>query len=95
VARVNRWHVKRLEQAARGEMVEIPQKDGSVKRFPSSAVQDAYLSAYALALGQAKPVDEHPMLDALRNSSDPQWRTMWDDLLEVARDDPAEDLSES
>jgi hypothetical protein len=86
--------VRRLERAARGDMIEIPQKGGEVARFPESAAAEAYLSAYALALGQN--VEAHPMLDAMRNSSDPQWASMWADLLTDDADTggEVEDLSE-
>jgi len=73
-------------------MVEIPQRDDSVARFEPHELARAYLSAYHLALDE--DVEEHPMLEAMRNSSDPQWRTMWDDLLTTERTGPIEDLSE-
>jgi len=34
-----RGRLKRLERDARKEMVEIPQRDGTVKRFPRSALK--------------------------------------------------------
>jgi hypothetical protein len=36
--------IKRLERGAREEMIEIPQKDGTVARFPQSAGMDAFLN---------------------------------------------------
>jgi hypothetical protein len=37
---VRSW-LKRLEREARGEMIEIPQKDGTEARFPTSAYAEA------------------------------------------------------
>jgi hypothetical protein len=48
-----------------------------VARFPVTELEAAYLSAYEGALGE--DAEEHPMLEAIRNSSDPKWRSMWDD----------------
>ncbi len=88
----DRW--RRIERAGRGVMVEIPQRDGTVRRFEPDELPKAYISAYDLALG--REVEEHPMLDAMRNSSDPKWREMWGDLLtpEPGNLGPVEDLSE-
>lgn len=57
--------VKRLERAAREEMIEIPQPDGTVKRFPQSAGLEAFM---ALMDGR-----DHPLAKAARNSSEPEW----------------------
>ena len=46
-------------------MIEIPQKDGTVARFPQSVAAEAFLS---LCEGR-----EHPLLEAARNSSEPSW----------------------
>jgi len=55
------------------EMIHIPQQDGSVKRFPRSAVRDAYANLMdRLGAGEDAP-PEHPLLEAARNSSDPAW----------------------
>jgi hypothetical protein len=68
-----RNRIKRLERDARGEMIEIPQQDGTVKRFPESAAKDAFLNAYErLGAGEDAP-PEHPLSTAARNSSDPNW----------------------
>jgi hypothetical protein len=57
-----RGRIKRLERDARGEMIAIPQPDGSVERFPQSVAAEAFLS---LCEGR-----DHPLLQAARNSSD-------------------------
>jgi hypothetical protein len=57
--------LRRLEREARGEMIEIPQRDGTVARFPQSVAAEAFLS---LSEGL-----EHPLLAAARASSDPAW----------------------
>jgi hypothetical protein len=68
-----RGRIKKLEHAARGEMVEVPQRDGTVKRFPESALADAYINlCERLGAGEDAPA-EHPLLVAARNSPDPEW----------------------
>ncbi len=54
--------LRRLERDAQGEMIEIPQKDGPVARFPQSVAAEAFLS---LCEGR-----DHPLLQAARDSSD-------------------------
>ena len=77
------------------EMVLIPQKDGTVKRFPPSALLDAYSNFYdRLGAGDAAP-PEHPLVEAARNSSDPKWLGSFFSVNDP--DDwiaPIEDLSE-
>jgi hypothetical protein len=66
-----RGWVKKLEHAARGEMVDVPQRDGTVKRFTLAEAQDAYLNMMdRLGAGEDAP-PEHPFLTAVRNSSEP------------------------
>ena len=91
--------LKRLERRRRAEQVAIPQKDGSVKRFPQSAVKDAYanlmdrLGAGSESGAEAEAPPEHPLLVAARNSSDPAWS---ESIYSVDESwlDPVEDLSE-
>jgi hypothetical protein len=69
-----RGRLKRAERAARGEMIEVLQHDGTVKRFPLSEVREAYLNWFdRLGAGDDAP-PEHPMLVAVRNTSDPEWQ---------------------
>jgi hypothetical protein len=65
--------LKRLERCARDEMIEIPQRDGTIKRFPQTAGMDAfiYLMDRMGAGGDAPP--EHPLIAAARNSSESKW----------------------
>ncbi len=70
--RLRGW-VKRLERDAREEMIEIPQHDGTVKRFPASAGMEAYTNLWdRMGAGEDAP-PEHPLIAAARNSSDPKW----------------------
>ena len=65
--------LKRLERDAREEMIEIPQQDGTVKRFPQSAGMEAYVNWMdRLGAGEDAP-PEHPLIAAARNSSEPKW----------------------
>jgi len=87
--------LRKLEQAAEEEMIEIPQQDGTVRRFPQSAGMDAYMNLMdRLGAGDDAP-PEHPMIEAIRNSSDPEWTGSFyfcnapDEWIE-----PVEDLSE-
>jgi transcriptional regulator with XRE-family HTH domain len=56
-----RGRLKRLEHDARKEMVEIPQRDGTVKRFPRSARMEAFLYLVDVAVGNA-PTTEEPKI---------------------------------
>ncbi len=39
-----RDRLRRVERVAEGEMVDVPQRDGTVKRFTLAEAQDAYLN---------------------------------------------------
>jgi hypothetical protein len=68
-----RGRLNRAERAAKGEIIEIPQKDGTLARFSQSAVMEAYLNWFdRLGAGDDAP-PEHPMLVAVRNSTDLYW----------------------
>jgi hypothetical protein len=89
-----RGWVKRLEHAAREEMIEIPQRDGTVKRFPRSAGMDAYMNLMdRLGAGEDAP-PEHPLIEAAKNSSDPKWSESFFAVNDEGWTDPVEDLSE-
>jgi hypothetical protein len=86
--------LRRLERATEADMVVIPQKDGSVARFPQSASADAVLNFFdRLGAGEDAP-PEHPLLAAARNSSDPWWRSSFYAVDEDVTA-PIEDLSEA
>ena len=57
-----RAFIRRLERLSEGEVLVIPQQDGTVRRFPQSVAAEAFLS---LCEGR-----DHPLLQAARNSSD-------------------------
>jgi hypothetical protein len=62
-----------LERVAEEEMIVIPQREGTEKRFPSSAGMEAYLNLFDwLGAGEDAP-PEHPLIEAARNSSDRWW----------------------
>lgn len=77
--------LKRLEREARGGMIEIPQPDGTLKRFPQSDAAEAYL---ALMDGR-----DHPLAQAARVSPDPGWSKAA--FAEKPLNQDVEDLSES
>ena len=76
--------LKRLEREARGEFIEISQRDGTVKRFAQSEGMEALLS---LIDGR-----NHPLAEAARNSPDPEWSNSFYSAFPI--DAAAEDLSE-
>ena len=90
-----RGWIKRLEREAREESIEIRQRDGTVARFPASAGLEAFKTHMArLGAGENAP-PEHPLVEAARNSSDPEWSNSFfatDDPEEWVQ--PIEDLSE-
>jgi hypothetical protein len=65
--------LKRLENQGKDEEIVIPQKDGTVRRFPKSASREAFSNLMErLGAGEEAP-PEHPMIEAARNSSEPEW----------------------
>ncbi|MDP8953140.1 MAG: hypothetical protein M3N18_13070 [Actinomycetota bacterium] len=81
--------LRRIERAAEGELITIPQQDGTVARFPRSAYREAFLNAVdrIRLRGTDERPPRHPLLDAARSSSDPRWRVSYFSDI----DDPAED----
>ena len=84
--------LRRLEREAEGEMVLVPQKDGTVKRFPQSALQESFMTNMRRLKGEDVPY--HPLGLAAAESPDPEWsRSLysaeWTDIVA-----PVEDLSE-
>jgi hypothetical protein len=78
-----RGRLRKLEREARGEFIEIPQRDGTVKRFAQSEGMDALVS---LIDGE-----DHPLAEAARNSPEPKWANSFYSAFPI---DDAEDLSE-
>ncbi len=64
---------KRLLRLAKGTTVVISQPDGTVRRFPESALKDAYINLCARMGAGSHAPPEHPLIEAARNSDDPQW----------------------
>ena len=85
-----RDRIKRLENQS-GLFVVIPQPDGSIRRFPKSAVADAYIANLDRAVGRDVP--EHPLSIAARNSGNPE---LYLGTLVESEDvgEPPEDLSD-
>jgi hypothetical protein len=90
-----RGWIKRLERDAREEMLEIPQKDRTVARFPQSAGMEAYMNFMdRLGAGEDAP-PEHPLIAAARNSSAPEWTKSFFGVEDPERwVESVEDLSE-
>jgi hypothetical protein len=81
---LSRGRLKRLERESREEFIEIPQRDGTIKRFPQAAGMEALL---ALIDGR-----DHPLAQAARESPDPKWSRSFYSAFPMDQD--AEDLSE-
>jgi hypothetical protein len=68
-----RGRLRKLESAAQEEMIVIPQRDGTVARFPAEEGMEAYMNLMdRLGAGEDAP-PEHPLIAAVRNSTDPEW----------------------
>src|SRR5918998_5149272 len=93
-----RGRLNRLERDARKDLIEILQRDGTVKRFPQSALMGAFLYLVDVAVGDAESTEEPEIFGALRNAREPaqKWMgTFYFDPAEVpARTEPVPDLSE-
>ena len=86
----------RLERLERGNTITIVQKDGSVARFPQSALKEAFLRnmdfLHARADGE-EPPEPHPLQLALQNAATREsWHDSYVDMIEFTG--PVEDLSE-
>jgi hypothetical protein len=91
-----RGRLRKLERDAEEEMFIIPQAkpDGTVKKFPKSEGIEALLNLFdRLGAGEDAP-PEHPLLTAVRNSSDPEWTGSIFAMADEDWTDPVEDLSE-
>jgi hypothetical protein len=84
--------MRRLERAAEGEVIIIPQADGTTARFPSSALKDAFLVNVDRLSGE--DVEPHPLSVAIQNAAHREpWHDSFFDMVEVGEN--VEDLSEA
>jgi len=79
-----RSRLERLEREAEGEMVAIPQRDGTVRRSPRSTGAGALVS---LLDGR-----DHPLSAAARNFPAPEWAASFYNSRPIPPD--AEELGE-
>ncbi len=87
--------LRRLERAAEGELISIPQQDGTVARFPRSACEAAFLNALDRLGADEDAPPRHPLLEAAANSSDPHWSNgFFSDIDYAGSTEPVKDLSE-
>ncbi len=84
--------LKRLEKEAEGEMVSVPQKDGTAKRFPQSALQEAFMTNMKRLRGEDVP--HYPLGVAAAESPDPEWSRSFYSAAWTDIGAPVEDLSE-
>jgi hypothetical protein len=92
-----RGRLTRLERDARKELIEIPQRDGTVRRFPQSALHVAFLYLVEVAVGGASLPEEPEILGALRNARDPAQKrrgTFYFDPADIRAAEPVHNLSE-
>ena len=92
-----RARLQRLEREARKEMVEIPQRDGTIQRFPSNALMEAFLYLGDVAVGDSSLPEEPEIFGALRNAREPaqKWMgTFYFDPADISASEPVPDLSE-
>ena len=88
--------LRKAEAELTREMITIPQRDGTLRRFPSGAGEEALLNFIdRIGAGEDAP-PELLMIEAARNSSEPRWAGSFfavNDPDEWVR--PTEDLSEA
>ncbi len=79
-------------------MIEIPQRDGTVKRFPQSDLMEAFLYLVKVAVGDASLPEEPEIFGALRNAREPAQKWMgtfyFDPADIIPAAEPVPDLSE-
>ncbi len=64
-----RSRLEKLEREAEGEMLVIPQRDSTIKRFPLGAGADADIN-FMNRLGAGEDaLPEHPLIEAARSSA--------------------------
>jgi len=74
-----RGRLKRLWRASEEDMIVIPQKDGTIKRFAKEAAYDAFMDNMARLRASHQGADlaslppEHPLTTAAINAPDPKW----------------------
>ncbi len=69
-----RDRLRRLRRASRDDMVAIRQVDGTTRRFPTSALKEAFLEDLDRTLGRVdRDTPVHPLITAIANSDDPAW----------------------
>ena len=87
---------RRLERAYRGDMISIEQKDGTVKRFPRSALEEAFLRNLEFLDAAAEGREPPPLTEfqmALMNAAQREvWHETFFDFHE--HPGPVPDLSE-
>ena len=92
-----RARLQRLEREGRKELVEIPQRDGTIQRFPSKALWEAFLYLADVAVVGSSPSEEPEIFGALRNAREPaqKWMgTFYFDPTDISASEPVPDLSE-
>jgi len=90
-----RDQLRRLRRAAEGKMIDIPQRDGTVRRFTEQDMKDAFVNLVDRGGAGEDAPPEHPLLEAVRNSSDPEWLNSFYFAGDPeAHTQPVEDLSE-
>ena len=95
-----RDEIRALKRQAEISSIVIPQKDGTVAKFPKSALADAFL--VNLQRMTDEDIDPHPLSVAIENSTDPDRYsgTFFDSEMRVVGEDDepldsaVEDLAE-
>ncbi len=87
-----RPRLERLEREVEGELVFVSQKDGTVKRFPKSTLQESIMTNMKRLRGEDVP--HHPLGVAAAESPDPEWRRYFYSAAWTGIVAPVEDLSE-
>ncbi len=95
MAALRKW-LRRMERIAKGELIAIPQQDGSTAYFSQEDLKEAFLRnmdfLHARADGE-EPPEPHPLQLALKNAAMRQpWHETYFDMMEASG--PVEDLSE-
>ena len=88
-----RGWIRKLERSSKGELVSIPQEDGSIACFHPDDLAEAFLANQRRLRGEDH-VPLHPLTVAATNSSEAKWRESFFSEMRVIDHDGEEEIAD-